>query len=446
MNTSKYPTQTNRNKSRHRLAPLVLIPALASLLLTGCFETPPDETSRATVGADLDPIADRSSVTGPASLASDATGPYASFERRVALVIGNSSYGPEIGNLTNPANDAADMAEALRRTGFKVKLVLNAEREEMQRAVLAFDRDMRDSDVSLFYYAGHAVQVNGRNFLIPTGAKLDIVSNRSDAVAEYVALETLEIDHVLGRMGNAETDLSIVILDACRNNPFNRGSRAISRGLAQTSAPRGTFVAYATAPGEIALDGAGKNSPYTAAIVKNLKVPGLKLEDVFKRVRQDVAQQTNGRQIPWENSSIFGDFYFTKAKPEAEPATAALPTPAPAPAPENGPAALSREDYAEVQELLTRIGSYDGPITGTPDEKTRDAIIRWQALHGLDLDGKITKTEIPFLRTDAVRAETRGDPRFERRYKGKKPARKKPRKPKKPDESWDKIVVPPPPA
>ncbi len=445
MCASKHLGSASKKMPRHRLIHLVLTSLLAPLLLASCAEAPPAEPIRAAVSTDLEPSSERSSAT---SLSSNVTDPYASLDRRVALVIGNSSYGPDIGNLTNPANDAADMAEALRRTGFEVKLVLNARREEMQRAVLAFDQDIRDSDVSLFYYAGHAVQVNGRNFLIPTEAKLDIVSSRSDAIAEYVALETLEIDNVLGRMGNAETELSIVILDACRNNPFNRGSRAISRGLAQTSAPRGTFVAYATAPGQIALDGTGKNSPYTAAIVKNLEVPGLKLEDVFKRVRQDVALQTNGQQIPWENSSIFGDFYFTKAK--APPATVAVSPSAPAPAakPVSVATVLSREDYAEVQELLTRIGSYQGPITGALDEKTRDAIIRWQALHGLELDGRITKTEIPFLRTDAVRAETRGDPRFERRLGEKKPARKKSPgpKPAPPKKNWDRIVVPPPPA
>lgn len=437
----------------------------AALLLANCSNLS-QETIRGALNADGEPLIERSRVTGPTTVASDFTPTAGALDDRVALVIGNSDYGPGIGRLTNPINDATDMAEALKRTGFTVKLLLNASREDMQRAVLEFDQDMRKSDVGLFYYAGHAVQVNGRNFMIPMEAKLDISGSRPEAVADYVALETLEIDNVLGRMGNAETDLSIVILDACRNNPFNQGARGISRGLAQTSAPRGTFVAYATSPGKIAHDGNGENSPYTSAIVKNLETPGLKLEDVFKKVRQDVALQTDGDQIPWENSSVFGDFYFNPSQPSAEPepSVVAATPPAAAPLPAAQPApSLSRDDYAEVQELLTRIGFYDGPTTGELDEKTRNAIVQWQALHGLELNGEVTKSEIPFLRTDAVRAETKGDKRFERRLKktkglakakkrgeadAQKRVRPEPKQEQKkaPTRNWNQIVVPPPPA
>ncbi len=475
MKVLHHPAQHQARAFRHKVRRLA--PLTAALLLSSCFNQPED-LSRAAFGADPEPAVERSSVTTPTTVASNVVDQIGSTEKRVALIIGNSDYSPQIGQLTNPRNDATDMADALRRTGFKVKLLLNATRDEMQRAVLTFDQEMRESDVSLFYYAGHAIQVNGRNFLIPMEANLDIAGNRADTVADYVALETLDIENVLGRMGNAETDLSIVILDACRNNPFSQGARGVTRGLAQTSAPRGTFVAYATAPGKVAHDGDGQNSPYTAAIVKNLEVPGLKLEDVFKRVRQDVALQTNGDQIPWENSSVFGDFYFNPQIPEEEaepeePVTVEKTPPQNTPSPEAASvAALSRDDYAEVQELLTRIGFYDGPTEGMVDDKTRNAIIQWQALHGLDLNGEVTKAQIPFMRTDAVRAETRGDNRFERRLKRAKelnpPASREPKQeqaqpaePTQPvskpaeieepelqqqQDEWQRIIVPPPPA
>ena len=377
--------------------PLAILTSMAlPLLLAGCSGAP-DEVSRAPFesGAVVDENDARYQTTS-LTLASDDRATAGKLDRRVALIIGNSDYGSDIGRLKNPTNDALDMAEALRNTGFEVQLLTNVSREEMMRAVLAFDSKLRGSDVGLFYYAGHAVQVNGRNFLIPTSANLDISSSQEDTIADYVALETVDINNVLGRMGNAETDLSIVILDACRNNPFSQGSRSLSRGLAQTSAPRGTFVAYATAPGKIAQDGEGENSPYTAAIVDALEVPGLKLEEVFKKVRQDVALQTSGKQIPWENSSVFGDFYFT------EPVETAPPKPV-----------LTEDEYREVQILLARLGFYRGSINGVPDEKTREAVIQWQTLHGLDLDGEIVRAYIPFLRTDAARVDAAKRPKFD---------------------------------
>lgn len=259
--------------------------------------------------------------------------------RRVALIIGNSDYRGSISRLANPANDARDIAAAMKKVGFDVDVHLDATRDEMNRAILDFKKRLHESDVGLFYYAGHAIQVNGRNFMIPVEATLEITDMRADTLADYVSLETVEIDDVLGRMAAAEPDLNIVILDACRDNPFAGRSRGLSRGLAQTLAPRGTFVAYATAPGQVAEDGGGNNSPYTSALVEAVNTPGLKLEDVFKQVRRDVALETDGRQTPWENSSIFGDFYFTPPKPTPKepPVTATLPTPqpaAPAPAPE----------------------------------------------------------------------------------------------------------------
>lgn len=365
-------------------------------LVAGCSGAPEEASRAAFDGGAVVAENDARFQTTNVTLAADDPVAAGKLDRRVALIIGNSDYGADIGRLRNPTNDALDMAEALRGAGFEVQLLTNVSREEMMRAVLAFDGKLRGSDVGLFYYAGHAVQVSGRNFLIPTSAKLNISSSQEDTIADYVALETVEIENVLGRMGNAETDLSIVILDACRNNPFSQGSRSLSRGLAQTSAPRGTFVAYATAPGKIAQDGDGENSPYTAAIVEALELPGLKLEEVFKKVRQDVALRTDGKQIPWENSSVFGDFYFT------DPVETAPPKPV-----------LTEEEYREVQRLLARLGFYSGSITGIPDEKTREAVIQWQTLHELDLDGEIVRAYIPFLRTDAARIDAAKSRKFD---------------------------------
>ena len=236
-------------------------------------------------------------------------------ERRVALVIGNGAYGPEIGALANPSNDAADMAEALRTAGFEIILKLDVDRDEMHRAVIDFGRSLDDGGIGLFYYAGHAVQVDGNNYLIPLGAQID----RED----YVPLEAVDVNQVLGRMGGANNRLNVVILDACRNNPFRSISRGVSRGLAQTLAPTGTYIAYSAGPGQVALDGDGRNSPYTAGLLEMMAQPGLSLEEVFKGVRVKVLASTEDKQTPWTSSSITGDFYFRQPEPEvAQP----LPT------------------------------------------------------------------------------------------------------------------------
>jgi uncharacterized caspase-like protein len=239
-------------------------------------------------------------------------------ERRVALVIGNGAYAPEIGPLANPANDAADMAEALRAAGFEVTLQLDVDRDTMLRAAIDFGSSLRDGGVGLFYYAGHAVQVDGSNYLIPLGAQID----RED----YVPLEAVDVNQVLGRMGGADNRLNIVILDACRNNPFRGISRGVARGLAQTLAPTGTYIAYSAGPGQVALDGDGRNSPYTAGLLDMMRKPGLPLEEVFKGVRVQVLASTQEKQTPWTSSSITGDFYFRP--PQLQPAEPQVAEPA----------------------------------------------------------------------------------------------------------------------
>lgn len=289
----------NENDRTQREAAAVGAEAIAHASPPAAIE----ERSDGSAGAEVDGVL---SIDPPR--ASQAT----QAERRVALVVGNSAYGPEIGALANPINDATDVAELLGAAGFEIILKLDVDRDEMLRAIIDFGRLLDDGGVGLFYYAGHAVQLDGSNYLIPLGAQID----RED----YVQLEAVDVNQVLGRMGGADNRLNIVILDACRNNPFRSISRGVSRGLAQTLAPTGTYIAYSAGPGQVALDGDGRNSPYTAGLLEMAAQPGLPLEEVFKGVRVKVLASTQDKQTPWTSSSITGDFYFHRPPPEvAEP-------------------------------------------------------------------------------------------------------------------------------
>lgn len=226
--------------------------------------------------------------------------PAASAERRLALVIGNGAYAE--GPLRNPLNDARAMAGALRELNFEVTLLENADRMKMQRAALEFGRKLSEDVVGLFYFAGHGMQVRGVNYLIPIGAQV--------GSEEEIEVEALDVNYVLSRMATAKNRFNIVILDACRNNPFERSFRSSSAGLAAISAPRGTLIAYATAPGAVAADGQGANGLYTGELVASLKAPNLTLEQTFKNARAEVVTKSGGKQTPWESSSVIGDFIF----------------------------------------------------------------------------------------------------------------------------------------
>ncbi len=229
--------------------------------------------------------------------------------KRVALVMGNSEY-TTFSMLPNPVNDARLMEKALREVGFEVTLVLNADQAQMKKAMLAFGRKLRKGvDASIFYYAGHGVQVKGKNYLIPIEASLED--------EDEVVVQTIDVNDFLETMESAKSPFNIVVLDACRNNPLN-ATRGGGGGLAPVNAPRGSYIAYATAPGAVAKDGDGANSPYTLALADVLKTPGLKLEDVFKKTRQIVLVSTDDKQVPWETSSIVGDFYFRDAEVPGE--------------------------------------------------------------------------------------------------------------------------------
>ena len=227
---------------------------------------------------------------------------------RAALVIGNSAY--PFGPLANPKNDAELMAATLKQVGFEVTTVLDADRQTMQKALLDFSRAIRDTDtVGLFYFAGHGVQSAGENYLVPIDA--DIKSESE------VKLFTINVDEFVATLERANGRTNIVILDSCRNNPFPKISRSGARGLAAVNAPTGTFIAQSTSPGQVALDGAGDNSPYAAALAKSILTPGATIEQVFKVTRRIVLKETNEVQTPWDTSSLTGDFFFTEALPEA---------------------------------------------------------------------------------------------------------------------------------
>jgi uncharacterized caspase-like protein/formylglycine-generating enzyme required for sulfatase activity len=246
----------------------------------------------------------------------------AAAETRIALVIGNSDYSS--GPLPNPANDAKMIGETLGNLGFEVIARRNADQNTMKRAIQEFGARLEKAGpaaVGLFYYAGHGVQLNGRNYLIPTTAQIDREGD--------VEIEAVSADWVIEQMRYARNRLNIVILDACRNNPFTRSMRSVDHGLATMDAPAGILIAYSTAPGAVAADGSGRNSPYTEALSQAMRDLHEPVEQIFKHVRVGVMSATSGKQVPWESSSLTGDFYF--AAPNVAVAAASTTVPAAAP-------------------------------------------------------------------------------------------------------------------
>jgi uncharacterized caspase-like protein len=234
---------------------------------------------------------------------------------RVALIVGNSSY--EIGPLPNAVNDARLMQETLTNVGFETILLENVSRSSFERALAEFSRKLKaagKASVGIVYYAGHAAQFEGENYLIPVEAQIrDTLDLR---------IQTVDLGTIMASLKAAGNSLNIVILDSCRNNPYPAVSRSTTRGLAETKAPSGTMVAFSTQPNNVAADGKGRNSPYTRALARAIQSPGLLIEQIFKRVRVEVMERTGQRQVPWESSSLVGDFYFeppVKAVQTADP-------------------------------------------------------------------------------------------------------------------------------
>lgn len=240
-------------------------------------------------------------------------------ERRVALVVGNSGYA-HAPALTNPVNDAREVTAALKATGFEVVEAIDADKLRLDAALRAFAEKLDAADVALFFYAGHGLQLGLQNYLVPVDAKL---SQERDLEFEAVKLDFVLRQMEIDRAGRT----SIVILDACRDNPLARNlarsmgtrSASIGRGLAAAATGIGTFIAYATQPGNVALDGAGRNSPFTSALVKHMRVAGRNLPAMMIEVRKDVVAATDGKQVPWDHSSLTGEFYFVPgaAAPQA---------------------------------------------------------------------------------------------------------------------------------
>jgi hypothetical protein len=225
--------------------------------------------------------------------------------KRVALVIGNAKY--KFNPLNNPVNDATDMAASLRSVGFDVIEVKDATLKQMREATRRFADKLEVSDVGLVYYSGHGIEVKGKNYLIPVNADIrreyEVVDQAFDASNLLRMMESLQ--------SGTKKRVNILIVDACRNNDLPKSWRSTNSGLARMDAPAGSFISFATAPGQVASDGQGRNSPYTKHLLNALKQPNVPIEQVFKQVRRNVMDETGGEQVPWENSSLIGDFYFT---------------------------------------------------------------------------------------------------------------------------------------
>ena len=294
-------------------------------------------------------------------------------ETRLALVIGNSAYKQS--PLANAVADARLMDKVLREAGFEVVRAENATLRDMRRLVRDFgERLQRSKGVGLFYFAGHGVQVRGENYLVSVDS--DIRSEDEvpdDSVSAQLILEKLE---------SAQNRMNIIVLDACRNNPFASRTRGSAGGLATMNAPAGTLIAYATAPGAVAFDGSGTNGLYTRYLAEAIRQPGLRVEEVFKQVRAAVRRASSNQQTPWENTALEGEFYFRSA-----PSAAAAVAPAPAAPPAQAPNAAAFElafwdsiknsqQKGELEEYLRQFpqGRFAGLVRGRLATLERNAV------------------------------------------------------------------------
>ena len=293
---------------------------------------------------------------------------WAAGEQRLALVIGNASY--KHSPLANPVNDARLMELALKEAGFTVIKSENASIREMRRLVREFgDRLKSSGGVGLFYFAGHGVQVRGENFLVSTDSDI-----RNE---EEVPDDSVNANVVLDRMQSAGNRMNIIILDACRDNPFANKSRSASNGLATLNAPSGSLVAYATAPGSVASDGRGGNGLYTRHLANAIRQSGLPIEEVFKQVRAAVRRDSNNQQTPWENTALEGQFFFRESvaltAPVVPPAITATP---PIVRPTSFEASVvelafwdSIKASQRISELEAYLSQYPGGAFASPPER-----------------------------------------------------------------------------
>ncbi|MDX2156278.1 MAG: caspase domain-containing protein [Hyphomicrobiaceae bacterium] len=264
--------------------------------------------------------------------------------KRVALVIGNAAYKETV-PLKNTRNDAKDVLTSLKRLGFEVLEGIDLDKRGMERLIRQFEQSLNGAEVGIFYYAGHGIQVSGQNLLVPIDARL---SEEGD-----IDFETLPLSLVLSRMERT-VKTSLVFLDACRDNPLARnlaramGTRSVNigRGLAEVKTGTGTLISFSTQPGNVALDGTGRNSPYTTALLEEIKVPGRDILTTLAVVRGTVVKSTNGKQVPWEHTSLLGPVVLISGEPEKS-------------VPSKNVAKLDAPDRLEIIEWNGRINSRD---------------------------------------------------------------------------------------
>ena len=277
---------------------------------------------------------------------------------RHALVIGNANYSSS--PLRNPLNDARDMAAALKGLGFQVQSLLDADAGQMEQAIIDFSNRLNEGGVGLFYYAGHGVQARGRNYLIPLQANIS-----SEIQLKH---KTIDVGMVLDAMEYANNGVNIVILDACRDNPYGDSFRTNARGLARMESPTGSLIAYATAPGDVAADGDGRNGLFTKHLLQAMQQPGRLVELTFKDVVKGVSRESGGRQTPFITASIADDFYF-------KPASAPPPPPEPQPAPTIQSTSATIDGLSLADWLLVY---GDNPITIA----SLDKVVAYERQHG----------------------------------------------------------------
>ena len=286
---------------------------------------------------------------------------------KLALVIGNADYA-NMPKLLNPANDAKLIAGNLELVGFKVTLATDQTQAQMKSAIARFSDDTEQAGagaIAIVYYAGHGVQIDGTNYLVP----IDASANS----AIEVVIGAVSASDLLKAMEFARAKVNVVILDACRDNPFKAASRGISRGLARVDAPAGSIVAYSTAPGQVAQDGSTANSPYAEALAKHIATPGLVLEEVFRKVRIDVSLSSNGAQVPWEETSLTQEVMLAETAGSPVVAAIAVATPTTNPAVEANRAFM-------LAVATNTIESYDDFLRKHPGAKEVQ-----QAMHNLTM-------------------------------------------------------------
>ena len=340
---------------------ILLLPVMG--MLTSCSDSGKSTTKKDGKQVQAQELGQNRSMRGIQPVSKKAAKVH---QKRLAMVIGNSDY--EKSKLKNPVNDAQSMARLLRRLDFEVDLIKNGSRRNMVSEMNAFGSKLSQVDVGLFYYAGHGIQVKGRNYLIPTDAVLETEGD--------VEFEAIDLGRVLSKMDDSHCPLNIVILDACRDNPFARSFRSASKGLALVDAPRGTLLAFSTAPGSVAADGKGSNGIYTKHLLENIERSDLSIEEVFKQVRIGVVNDTGGKQTPWESSSLMGKFHFQDNSEDSNITPTKVASLAPGPAPSTSKAPSQSAPVKKSASLEPKPQFNLKPVT--KPKSTQVAIIKRQ--------------------------------------------------------------------